>query len=65
MTHELFRARVQYERFILELQGRERPPAYFEVPPPPLPADPAFGSWLRAARFWRDLRRRYGNGSRA
>ena len=50
--------RIQRERFVLELGHTEVSPTQVGGPTvPPFDDAPRFESWLRAARFWRDLRR--------
>ena len=61
-TTETFWARVSFEKFVLSMEPDEIPPAQVGAPPAPPTESEQFSSWLRAARFWRDLRRKYGNG---
>jgi hypothetical protein len=63
VSEEEFFRRVEFERFVLGMEQDETCPAQVGAGPPPPSESEQFSSWLRAAKFWRDLRRRYGNGS--
>ena len=60
---EQFFKRVEFERFVLGMTPEESTPVQVGAPPAPPSEAPEFSSWLRAAKFWRDVRRKYGNGA--
>ena len=62
VSQEEFFKRLEFEQFVLAMEPDEICPAQVGAPPAPPSEAPEFSSWPRAARFWRDLRRRYTNG---